>query len=91
MSSHGKRLIKSAKEMREPGFESSAAIRTIDTIARAICSANCAYRGVTPCWSVHTDRSDAMEWPNPLCNEPGCHSIATDVYQQVTPGRGKRG
>lgn len=70
-----------------PGSETSADLRMIDAIARSICSSNCAYRGVTPCWSQFTHRPDALEWPNPFCNEPGCLSIATDVYEAVVPKR----
>lgn len=75
-------------EHKRHGTETSVATRTIDRIARSICAANCAYRGITPCWSIHTQRADAQEWPNPNCNEPGCHSIATDVYMDM-PGKAR--
>lgn len=73
------------KERTRPGSETPSPERMIDSIARAICSSTCAYRGVTPCWSVHTSRHDAMEWPNPFCDAPGCHAIAADVYAQIIP------
>lgn len=78
-----------SKHEKPPGFETPAAERMVDAIARAVCSTNCAYRGVTPCWSVHTHREDAQEWPNPNCSEPGCLAIATEVYLAVVP-RGRR-
>lgn len=60
---------------------------TIDRIARALCTSTCAYHGKPPCWSVHNLSEDAMEWPNPFCADPGCHSLATDVYLDVVPRR----
>lgn len=93
-STPGQRLINAANEEREkwraPGSEAPVSARMIERIARSLCSARCAYRGVTPCWSSHTDRADAMEWPNPHCNDPGCHSMAADVYADVVPGSGRR-
>lgn len=38
-----------------------------DAIARAICSAKCGYRGERACWSL------PGAWPNPECDDPGCH------------------
>jgi hypothetical protein len=55
----------------------------IDSIARAICSSNCEAHNMTPCWSFHTDRPDAMEWPNPFCDHPGCIATAKRVYQEI--------
>ncbi len=83
-------MTKTEHKPSPPGFEAPAAMRTIDAMARAICSSNCAYRGVAPCWSIWTDRADAMEWPNPNCDAPGCFQTAIDVYQAIVPGRRKR-
>jgi hypothetical protein len=43
---------------------------TADTAARAICAERCAFMGEPACWEV------AGEWPNPACDEPGCHALA---------------
>lgn len=58
-------------------------VHLVDTIAMTICSSTCAARGVTPCWSPLTDRPDAMEWPNPFCDNPGCSTVAERIYQEI--------
>lgn len=68
---HLKRNTRTRAEMRE-------------RIERAMCSERCAQRGVTPCWSSHTDRPDAMEWPNPFCELPGCHDLARAVMDEIS-------
>jgi len=44
----------------------------ITIAARAICREQCAMFGDAPCF-------DVGEWPNPLCDEPGCIALATAV------------
>ena len=43
----------------------------IEAVARAICQENCACIGERPCYAVEG------AWPNPNCDEPGCHAQAT--------------
>lgn len=73
-------------------FDSINKMRAIDfrdKIAKAICTETCAFKGEPPCWSIHTDRPDgegkypAMEWPNPYCDEPGCHALAEAVIAAI--------
>jgi hypothetical protein len=49
---------------------------TVDAIERAICAEHCAFFGEPPCWQVTDDHGEALLWPNPDCDEPGCHSLA---------------
>lgn len=42
----------------------------IEAMHRAICQENCAFRGEPACWEIEG------EWPNPNCDEPGCHAKA---------------
>ena len=48
-----------------------------DTAARAICSAKCGYRGERACWWL------PGAWPNPECDEPGCHAEARAVLSAL--------
>lgn len=48
-----------------------------DKIARVICQEQCAFRGEPPCWQV------SGEWPNPNCDEPGCHALADAVLEAL--------
>lgn len=43
----------------------------VEAVARAICAEKCAVYGEPPCHQVVPD-----EWPNPNCDEPGCHTYA---------------
>lgn len=53
----------------------------IDHIARAICREQCAFYGEPPCWLVD------QVWPNPTCEEPGCHALAkAAVEADAMPG-----
>lgn len=49
-----------------------------ETIARALCSEKCAFMGEPPCW-----QGDGAAWPNPACDDPGCHSEAAAVEAAV--------
>ena len=51
----------------------------VDRIARAICREQCAFMGEQPCWEVWG------EWPNPDCDEPGCHALAKAVHAIAEP------
>jgi hypothetical protein len=42
-----------------------------EQLARAICAESCAFRGEPPCW-----KAEGEPWPNPNCDEPGCHALA---------------
>lgn len=42
----------------------------IEIVAKAICRENCAFIGEKPCFEVEGT------WPNPNCQEPGCHAQA---------------
>ena len=44
-----------------------------EIIARAKCRERCAFMGEPPCWGV------TEEWPNPNCDEPGCHAEADAI------------
>lgn len=52
-----------------------------DRIARAICREKCAFMGEPPCF----DKSIFGEepWPNPYCDEPGCHALAAAVVAEI--------
>lgn len=58
-------------------------IDQVDSIERAVCSVRCRARGLEPCWSYLVDRDDAMEWPNPFCENPSCHEIALEVFCEI--------
>jgi hypothetical protein len=51
----------------------------IDKIAKTICRERCAFFGERPCFMVHDDAGLAMRWPNPNCDEPGCHALAAAI------------
>jgi len=42
----------------------------LDRTARAICAEQCAFMGEPPCHKL------PGPWPNPECNDPGCHALA---------------
>ncbi len=48
-----------------------------DKIARAICAEQCAFIGEPPCHTL------PGPWPNPECNEPGCHALAQAVVEAM--------
>lgn len=50
----------------------------VEQIARAICREACAFMGEQPCFSV-----EGEPWPNPDCNEPGCHALAAAVAEDL--------
>ena len=49
-----------------------------ERIARAICAESCAFLGEQPCW-----KADGEPWPNPNCDEPGCHALADAAYAVI--------
>lgn len=50
----------------------------VETAGRAICRETCAFMGEPPCWEVNCDHDEqALAWPSPHCNEPGCIALAT--------------
>lgn len=52
----------------------------LDRIERAICRERCAFMGEPPCW----DGPFADDpWPNPNCDDPGCHALALAVASDV--------
>lgn len=55
-----------------------------ETVARAICREQCAYYGDPPCFKV-----DDAEWPNPNCDEPGCHALADAALAALGTGAAK--
>jgi hypothetical protein len=54
-----------------------------DKIARAICREKCAFYGDPPCFLLEDDDGSAAEWPNPYCDEPGCHALAAAVVASL--------
>lgn len=50
-----------------------------DRIARAICREKCAFYGDPPCFNVTGIMGEPLPWPNPNCDEPGCHALALAV------------
>lgn len=46
----------------------------IDRAARAICRERCAFMGDPPCYD--SQRFGNLLWPNPDCDDPGCHALA---------------
>jgi hypothetical protein len=57
----------------------------LDTIARALCREKCAFMGESPCFEVCGDNGEQLPWPNPNCNEPGCHAEAEAVLAALSP------
>ena len=51
----------------------------LERVARAICAEKCAFMGEPPCYSVEG------EWPNPNCQEPGCHAEAQAAIAALEP------
>ena len=49
----------------------------VERVARAICRENCAFVGEKPCFEVEG------AWPNPNCQEPGCHAQATAALAAI--------
>lgn len=55
----------------------------LDRIERAICRERCAFMGEPPCW----DSAFADEpWPNPNCDNPGCHALAQAACAEIKNG-----
>lgn len=50
-----------------------------EKVARAICAEKCAFMGEPPCYTVEG------EWPNPNCQEPGCHAEAQAAIAALEP------
>lgn len=48
----------------------------VDCAARAICRETCAFMGEPACFDVTGDDGAPLPWPNPNCDEPGCHALA---------------
>jgi hypothetical protein len=57
----------------------------LDTIARALCREKCAFMGEPPCFALMAGDGEALAWPNPQCNEPGCHAEAEAVLAALSP------
>ena len=57
-------------EYYPPPSASTGKDGVVERVARAICRENCAFVGEKPCFEVEG------AWPNPNCQEPGCHSQA---------------
>ena len=53
----------------------------VDVAARAICQEQCAMYGEPACWRIDPD-----EWPNPECDEPGCHALAQAAVSAMIAG-----
>lgn len=56
----------------------------IERIAKRICSETCAAKGIVACFSHQCHREDAMEWPNPFCDKPGCHALALAIMEEFS-------
>lgn len=54
-----------------------------ETIARALCREQCAFRGEPPCFLVEDNQGDPLPWPNPNCDEPGCHALAAAAVEAL--------
>lgn len=51
-----------------------------DAVARAICAERCAHMGEPPCFdAVFADEP----WPNPNCDDPGCHALADAALSAI--------
>lgn len=62
---------------------------TDDEIARAICREKCAFYGEPPCWALTDDETgEALPWPNPHCDEPGCDALASAVAAELAKQEG---
>lgn len=48
----------------------------VEAAARAICAEQSAFMGEPACWAVKGADGCELPWPNPGCNEPGCHAVA---------------
>jgi hypothetical protein len=57
-----------------------AAQSEIDRIARAICREQCAFYGEHACYTLCDDQGKELPWPNPNCDEPGCHALAMAAH-----------
>lgn len=51
----------------------------LERVARAICAEKCAFMGEPPCYTVEG------EWPNPNCQDPGCHAEAQAAIAAIEP------
>ena len=56
-----------------------------DRIARAICREQCAVYGEPPCFESRAEHPPFKNhiWPNPDCDEPGCHALAAAVVAEL--------
>jgi hypothetical protein len=53
----------------------------VEAASRAICQEQCAFYGEPPCWRIEPD-----QWPNPGCDEPGCHVLAQAAVAALISG-----
>lgn len=53
----------------------------IEAVARAICREQCAFFGEPPCFENGI-------WPQPDCNEPGCHALAVAAHRAIKTVKG---
>lgn len=53
-----------------------------ETLHRAICREKCAMYGEPPCFELTAadDVGTPLPWPNPDCDEPGCHALAIAAF-----------
>ncbi|HRP26378.1 hypothetical protein [Thauera sp.] len=61
---------------------------THEALARAICRETCAYRGEPPCFLVEDGDGKPLPWPNPDCDEPGCHALAAAAVLAINDRSG---
>jgi hypothetical protein len=52
----------------------------IETMARAMCQAKCAFLAEFPCWD---SAYDGETWPPSACDEPGCVAEATAALTAI--------
>ncbi|MBU8540793.1 hypothetical protein [Falsiroseomonas tokyonensis] len=59
----------------------------IAAVTRAICRERCAFMGEPPCFEVCGDDGEALPWPNPQCDDPGCEAMARAAVLAIQEAR----
>ena len=59
-----------------------------EAAARAICQERCAFMGEPACWQVSGGAGSELPWPNPDCDEPGCHALAAAAVKAMEAADG---
>lgn len=54
-------------------------------VAKAICREQCAHRGEMPCFNVGASIGEDLPWPPPLCDDPGCVTLAQVAIEAACP------